>query len=327
MSVHFESGSNYVERIGTSIDAHIAPVTWDVFDRDGYVSLGQLLSADEAAGLAARVDDLALGRVRNPAVVFQLDTGGEYEELPSAVATLATPTLQYRKVQGLEHDDLFARVLHHPIVREVCSRMYGAHAGVSIFRAMVMNKPARQGTVLPWHQDAGDVWGLDRDPLVTLWLAIDDASPENGCMEVVPGSHRLGLLTPFGSTLPPELAAVHCPPDAVRHVTAQAGELILLHNWVIHRSGVNPTESPRRAFTTCLMDARTQSVSTGAPFPMLYGREPSLPHHYVAALQAENEFLRDTAGRSEEYALSLAAELEKVRRSYEGWRPPRRMRS
>ncbi|MEN9643741.1 MAG: hypothetical protein RL238_410 [Actinomycetota bacterium] len=291
------------------------------------MSLGQLFAPDEVAALAERVDDLALGRVQNPAVLFQLDTGGEYEQLPGAVAALAEATLLYRKVQGLEHDDRFARVLHHPIVREVCERMYGPHVGVSVFRAMVMNKPARQGTVLPWHQDAGDVWGLDRDPLVTLWLAIDDATPENGCMDVVPGSHRLGLLTPHGSTVPPELAEVHCPPSAVRPLPARAGELLLLHNWVIHRSGVNPTHSPRRAFTTCLMDARTISVSTGAPFPMLYGRAPELPHHHVAMLQAENEFLRDTAARSEEYALSLAAELDKVRKAYEGWRPPRRMRS
>ncbi len=301
--------------------------TWAAFDEHGYVSLGRVLDAEQVAALAARVDDLALGRVRNPAIVFQVDTGGEYDELPGAVAVLPAPSLHYRKVQGLEHDDLFAGVLRLPVVREVCARMYGAHAGVSIFRAMVMNKPAGQGTVLPWHQDAGDVWGLDRDPLVTLWLALDDATPENGCMEVVPGSHRLGLLTPYGSTVPPELASVHCPPESVRHITARAGELFLLHNWVIHRSGVNPTDGPRRAFTTCLMDARTVSVSTGNPFPLLHGPPPSLPHHHVAVLRAENEFLRDSAARSEEYALSLADELVKVRRSFEGWRKPRRARS
>jgi hypothetical protein len=286
-----------------------------------------VITTDQVSALAARVDDLALGRVQNPAVLFQLDTGGAYDQLPGAVAVLPDPTLAYRKVQGLEHDDLFGQVLRLPVVREVCERMYGRHAGVSIFRAMVMNKPAGQGTVLPWHQDAGDVWGLDRDPLVTLWLALDDATPENGCMEVVPGSHRLGLLTPHGSTVPPELAEIHCPRDAVRHITARAGELILLHNWSIHRSGVNPTAQPRRAFTTCLMDARTISVSTGDAFPLLHGPAAALPHHYVAAVRAENEFLRDTASRSEEYALSLTDELAKVRASFEGWRPPRRARS
>jgi hypothetical protein len=84
----------------------------------------------------------------------------------------------------------------------------------------------------------------------------------------------------------------------------------------VHRSGVNPTEGPRRAFTTCLMDARTISVSTGNTFPILFGEQPDV-HPHVDHLRRENEFLRSTAAASEEYALSLAAELEKVRGAYE----------
>lgn len=286
---------------------------WDSFFRDGFVSLGQVVDEADCIALGRRADDLALGQVVNDAIQFQMDTGGEYDQLPGAVSRLPEPTLQYRKVQGLEHDDLFAQVLALPIVREICARMYGPHAGVSIFRAMIMNKPAQLGTVLPWHQDGGEVWGLDRDPLVTLWLALDDATPENGCMEAVVGSHRLGLLTANGSTVSDDHAAVHCPPERRVHLAARRGEMYLLHNWCIHRSGVNTSNQPRRGFTTCLMDARTLSTSTGNPFPMLLGAAPTVPHHYVAHLQAENAFLRDTAARSEEYALSLAAELEKVR--------------
>ena len=89
--------------------------------------------------------------------------------------------------------------------------------------------------------------------------------------------------------------------------------MLLLHNWSIHRSGVNVTPSPRRAFTTCLMDARTLSVSTGRPFPLLFGDAPEVPHHYVAHLEAERDHYRTAAASSEEYALSLAAELERLR--------------
>lgn len=286
---------------------------WAEFDRNGFVSLGHIVSADDAAKLAARADDLLSGKVLRPNVQFQLDTGGAYDDLPAAVDKLAEPTLLYRKIQGLEHDDLFRKVLDLPVVREVCDRMYGVHASISIFRAMIMNKPAGQGTILPWHQDGGDVWGLDRDPLVTLWLAIDPATLSNGCVEVIPGSHRLGVLTSDGSTLTEERAAQHCPPDRVVPMLAGAGEMFLLHNWTIHRSGVNPSMQPRRAFTTCLMDARTICVSTGNRFPLQHGVDQAEPYPFLRQFQIDGSFLRDTRARAEEYARSLEAEVAKLR--------------
>lgn len=288
-------------------------VKWDEFYRNGVVSLGQVIPPELADRLAERGDQLATGDATNPHVAMQLDTGGSYDALPAAVARFEQSTLLYRKVQGLEYDDLFAPVLHLPIVQHICERVYNRHSGVSIFRAMLMNKPAGQGTYLPWHQDGGDVWGLDRDPLITLWLALDDAGPENGCMECIPGSHRFGLLTPQGSTLSDELAQQYCPPAARRSLPVRKGEMLLLHNWTIHRSGVNTSTRPRRAFTTCLMDGRTISTSTGSRWPMLFGEPNHLPHPYVRQLQIDSEFSRDSAARSEEYALSLVAEVEKLR--------------
>lgn len=291
----------------------ITPERWSTFRRDGYVSLGVVIDADEVAALAQRVDDLALGAVVNPAIQFQLDTGGAYDDLPSAVGQLAEPTLAYRKVQGLEFDPLFRRVMELPIVREVCGELYGAHADISVFRAMVMNKPAGQGTVLPWHQDGGDTWQLDRDPLITLWMALDPATTENGCMEVVPGSHRLGLLTRWGSTVSEEHAVLHCPAELVRPIEVAPGELILLHNWVIHRSGVNPSGIPRRAFTTCLMDARTVAVQTGDRYPLLFGEATAGAYPFVSELRAERDFWRHSQATAEEYAHSLEAEVAKLR--------------
>ncbi|MES1211695.1 MAG: phytanoyl-CoA dioxygenase family protein, partial [Acidobacteriota bacterium] len=155
---------------------------WNDYSRDGFLHLGKVLERDEVEALKQRADDLALGNLRNPDVQMQLDTGGAYEELPSAVSSFDRGTMLYRKIQGLETDELFVRLVKHPLILEVCARQYGAHTPISIFRAMVMNKPAGQGTVLPWHQDGGDVWALDRDPLVTVWVALDPATRANGCV-------------------------------------------------------------------------------------------------------------------------------------------------
>lgn len=278
---------------------------WNDYAREGFLHLGKVLEPEEIAALRKRADDLALGQVRNPEVQMQLDTGGTYEELPGAVASFDQGTVLYRKIQGLETDDLFSRLVRHPLCLEVCARQYGAHAPVSIFRAMVMNKPAGQGTVLPWHQDGGGVWALDRDPLVTIWIALDPATRANGCMEVVPGTHRLGLLTSYGSTITEEDAARHCPPERVHPLEVEPGHAVLLHNWLIHRSGVNPSPVPRRAFTVCYMDGRTQSILTGRHFPLVAGSLPAEPYPYVRQLRDDAAALREAQRQAEAYARSL----------------------
>lgn len=288
---------------------------WADFSRDGFMHLGEVLMPGEVMALAQRADDLALGVITNPNVQMQLDTGGAYEDLPTAVAGFEKGTFLYRKIQGLETDDLFVRLIQKPVCREVCARIYGPHAAISIFRAMVMNKPAGQGTHLPWHQDGGDVWKLDRDPRVTIWVALDPATRSNGCMECIPGSHRLGLLSLIGSTVADEHVAVHCPPDRIHPLEVPSGHAILIHNWLIHRSGVNTSPIPRRAFTMCCMDARTRNVLTGNQFPVIYGHLSDEPHHYVRQLQVEHGASRQTAAEAERYALSLSDEVHALRKT------------
>ena len=49
-----------------------------------------------------------------------------------------------------------------------------------------------------------------------------------------------------------------------------AGEVVLLHNWLIHSSDVNKTDEPRRAFSVCYMDAETKAHN-GQKFPIIFG--------------------------------------------------------
>lgn len=289
---------------------------WNDYERDGYLPLGQLLTAEEVAALKERADDLALGRVTNPNIAFQLDTGGAYEALPGIVDHFDQPTLLYRKIQGLEHDDLFVRLVLHPRCLEVCAHEYGAHAPLSLFRAMIMNKPAGQGTHLPWHQDGGDVWKLDRDPRVTVWVALDPATRANGCLEVIPGTHRLGLLTKEGSNLRPADVERHCPPEKVVPLEVAAGHGVLLHNWLIHRSGVNPSDVPRRAMTACYLDGRTINQLTGSHWPLVHGTPPEVPH-YRQQWEIETTELRKSLATASDYARGLEAELARMRAEYD----------
>jgi ectoine hydroxylase-related dioxygenase (phytanoyl-CoA dioxygenase family) len=121
-----------------------------------------------------------------------------------------------------------------------------------------MNKHAGGGTDLPWHQDGGNFWGLDRDPLLTIWTALDDAPEDGGCVEVFEGSHVAGLATPLGGVVPDDKIAERRPTATT--LPALAGEVILLHNHVWHRSGRAMRGAPRRALSVCYMDGRTRCI-------------------------------------------------------------------
>lgn len=235
---------------------------WERFEADGFLRLGKLLAEDDLAALQARIDAIMQGTADVPydRMLMQLDSAtGSYSDMGAQTKGHKGATLAYRKIQDLELDPLFAAYLNRPLFREICAHVYGPDTPIAIFRAMFMNKPAHQGTFLPWHQDR---WSfLDRDPLVTLWTALDPATRENGCVQIVRGSHRGGLLNPdhpsgFVSDTQARKILDEC---AIEFLELAPGEGALLHNWLLHSSDVNRSDTPRRAFSVCYMDARTRA--------------------------------------------------------------------
>src|SRR5262245_27727024 len=210
---------------------------WDFYDRHGYLKLGRPLSDEELLAFQRRIDDIMLGRapIDTSRLMMQLDSeSGKYEDAPEQTRGHKGATLNYRKIQDLEHDRLFLAYMQRPIFREICARVYGAETRISCFRAMFMNKPARKGTFLPWHQDR---WSdLDRNPLITLWTALDPATKANGCVQILPGTHKLGLINPeHGSGfVKREQADDLLKRHNVEYLELQAGECALLHNWLLH---------------------------------------------------------------------------------------------
>ena len=207
-----------------------------------------------------------LGRVRYPNMRMQLleaETGRLRRTLGNEAATLS-----YRRIDDLEQDPLFLAYMQRPPFRRICRRYVGE--AVSVFRAMFMNKPARWRQTLPWHQDVGAGWGIDRNPIVTVWTALDDATAANGAMEIVPRSHLHGVINER-HFLSGEEEGRYAPAGAVEPLEAEAGEAILLHNLLLHRSGTNPTDRPRRAFSATYMEADTRTLDTGLTFPVVFG--------------------------------------------------------
>jgi len=205
-----------------------------------------------------RTRDIMLGKVVHEGLFFQLDgTTGEYETLEFGKGWEG-PSESYRKVEKLERDPVFRAWIDNPLFERIARAVLPGD--IVTYRSVVMGKGARGGTLLPWHQDGGAFWGLDRDPQLQIWTALDDAPEEAGCVELLPGSHELGLARPLGGMIPDPIVREHEPEKRSVKVPARAGDVLLIHNYVWHRSGVNRTDHPRRAFSVCYMSATTRCV-------------------------------------------------------------------
>lgn len=119
--------------------------------------------------------------------------------------------------------------------------------------------------VVHWHQDAGVTWE-EADPyfILTLWIPLVDATPENGCLRVIPGLHKGGLLPHrtkrgLGTAIHGDLLAHH----PIVTLPMRKGSLLLMHKHTPHSSSRNMTDTVRWS-----MDLRYQAVgtATGRPF-------------------------------------------------------------
>lgn len=116
---------------------------------------------------------------------------------------------------------------------------------------------------VPWHQDSGVTWAdADDSDIITCWLALVDATVENGCMEVLPGVFTQGHRThqaEGGTTIRPDLL----PDMPARPVPVKKGGVVFMSRHTPHRSTPNYTDGVRWS-----LDLRYQPTGqpTGRPF-------------------------------------------------------------
>ena len=87
----------------------------------------------------------------------------------------------------LRDDPFWVRLVSDDRLLDIAELFVGPD--LALFASHYISKPPYSGQPVLWHQDAA-FWPLDPMEVVTLWLAVDHSTPENGCVRVIPGSHR-----------------------------------------------------------------------------------------------------------------------------------------
>ncbi len=233
----------------------------------GYVRLGHVAPDEEIDGLCERIDDIMLGNISYDNMLMQLCPSAGKPELSKQTKEFKGSSLKYRKIQDLDQDPLFLAYMQKPLFRDITTKIICEK--VSIYRTMFFNKPAGQGVTINWHQDGAGGWDLNIRPKVTIWTAFDPTCVANACLQVIPGSHKTKI-PESGDLLSEEEIAIHAPDEKRLYVEMEKGEVVLLHNWTLHKSEVNTTNRSRRGFSVCYIDAATREMSSRVSFPQIF---------------------------------------------------------
>ena len=247
------------------------------WNRDGFLVLPDLYSAPEISALRTRmaemIDDFDPTTV---STVFStteeshaqdqyfLSSGGATRFFFEADALDQNGMLQVPKTEALNKvghamhdlDPVFSTFSRAPQIAELVADLGMADA--LVLQSMYIFKQPRIGGEVNWHCDHSFLW-TEPQSVVGLWIALEDATQENGCLWAVPGGHVLPAKNRFrrdGDGTRMEVFD-ESPYDTSQAVPLEvkAGTVIVLHGTLPHASAPNTSDKSRHAYTLHILDS------------------------------------------------------------------------
>ena len=221
--------------------------SWEVVERatpeqvafyreNGYLKFGRIFTKPEMDALRERVDDM----------IAALPAGKRPEGMD---------------VPHFEDPWLF-RYLAHPRVLDIIEAFLGPD--IALWSSHFIAKPGGDGKAVPWHTD-GAYWGVRLRPMhvITLWLAVDPSTRENGCMRVLPGSHlqpRVGTdeyvpVDAEANVFGIEIDREKIEEERAADLELAVGECHFHDAWTLHSSCPNTSGIRRCGYTMRYMPA------------------------------------------------------------------------
>jgi non-heme Fe2+,alpha-ketoglutarate-dependent halogenase len=174
------------------------------------------------------------------------------------------------------------RLATHDAVLDAIQDVLGGD--ILIYGSVVFYKPPRDSGRVPWHQD-GVYSGLHLTPSVSAWIALSHSDSANGCMRVIPKSHKRGRLNHINVEDEANLlrrgeqvATVVNEAEAL-DVVLLPGEMSLHHSSIVHGSNPNASSEPRIGFIVRF----TTNQYTKRAMPMLRARGKADCSHLILA--------------------------------------------
>ncbi|MCY3764244.1 MAG: phytanoyl-CoA dioxygenase family protein [Gemmatimonadetes bacterium] len=218
----------------------------EAFNRDGFLIATGLYCPEEMLDWKARI-------------IYILEAGGHISKDPTSagVHVFMSDVL----------DPFFRERMKDACVVSVLNRIIGPNVEFLSVKSVYKNKFTRFGS--PWHQDWYYWKGANK---ISVWIALDDATPENGCLKMIAGSHlkrfkvkQVRAQNGFGWRIGnEEIAGLPETTLAVRR-----GDAVFFHDQTLHSSFPNTTGADRWSFISTYRDGSVMDESTVWKHPMV----------------------------------------------------------
>jgi phytanoyl-CoA hydroxylase len=144
----------------------------------------------------------------------------------------------------VEFDERLKALAYHPQLTALLQTLLGAPP--ALFQDMALLKPPRIGREKPWHQDHAYFDLPLNTPVVGVWIALDEATIDNGCMMVYPGSHRAGPVVHF-QRRDWQICDTYERSAGAMAVPLKPGGALFFHSLLQHGTPANSSTQRRRA--------------------------------------------------------------------------------
>lgn len=241
------------------------------FWQDGVLIVENLLDEQALATLRARAEWVATGQATHIAP--------ERLQVEPGVTAGAVRSENYadslRKMSHLAFSDpIFAQHARHSPILDVIESLLGPD--LKLYQDQLFMKPPRIGSRQRYHQDAPLGFYIDPPDMVTCWAALDDATIENGCLWMLPGTHQFGVID---KTKWEEYEALSLAGQlpAERPIELKAGSCSFHHGLILHCSRLNLSDKRRRGYATHYVSAHCRYTGDPAQNDALLVRGSAQP--------------------------------------------------
>jgi ectoine hydroxylase-related dioxygenase (phytanoyl-CoA dioxygenase family) len=213
---------------------------YDFYKENGYLIIENFVDQAKISQLKTALDTLVAEKARG----LEQDKGDFNLEKKSG-HMIGEPVAAgiLRKIQSIvDYSPEFAEFAESDRMLDTVEDLIGPE--IYYHSSKLMFKPARHGGIKPWHQDYA-YWASTKPEQVTTWLAMDDATPENGCMHLIPGSHKWGLVKHGQPEL--QVDPKNLPLEKALCAPMKSGSILFFHVLTFHYSGPNRSDKSRRA--------------------------------------------------------------------------------
>ena len=216
------------------------------FEDNGFVVIPDVLSPSQLAECRTMIDRAMDGTIRPDRVPGLDDFDIQWEPSVKNDSKLARRD-KIRVIFHLCHThSYFWNLATNDCVLDRVENLIGPD--IKLYTDQMFCKPARHGSEVPWHHDSA-YWPDAEPGLLSCWLAIDDATIQNGCVRFIPGSHKTyaphhEIVTDNPNTITVKPGSVDA--DKEVPVEIKAGSMCVHHSLTVHRSLPNMSDRARR---------------------------------------------------------------------------------